>query len=238
VPVLLDAGGEDRPLSAALLARTDYLCPNESELERLTGLVTDTDAGALEAARALLAAPSGGPRAVLATLGDRGALLLPRGGAPLWQRATPLPGGGALVDATAAGDAFRAAFAVALTQGQPLRACLRFAAAAGALAASRIGAMPSLPTRAEAEAHLLAHPPPEDEDNDAPRSCAADAADAADAAPPAADVAADACPLLFASRLNSMKSRRELLGADAGAAGADGVLGWVARAWPASGALS
>ena len=33
-----DVGGEDRPISNALLKKVDYLCPNESELARITGV--------------------------------------------------------------------------------------------------------------------------------------------------------------------------------------------------------
>jgi hypothetical protein len=53
------------------------------------------------------------------------------------------------------GDAFRAGFAVGLLEGLPLQGCLQLAAAAGAAAVSRLGAVPSLPTRAEVE-HLIA----------------------------------------------------------------------------------
>ena len=58
------------------------------------------------------------------------------------------------VDAVGAGDAFTAALTVALVEGaEPARA-LRFACAAGAVAATRAGAQPSLPTRAEVDALL------------------------------------------------------------------------------------
>jgi ribokinase len=58
------------------------------------------------------------------------------------------------VDATAAGDAFAGALAVALAEGMSMRAALRFASAAGALATTRPGAQPSLPFRSEVEALL------------------------------------------------------------------------------------
>ena len=38
VPVLLDMGGEDAPLSPALLANVDFVCPNETELRRLVDM--------------------------------------------------------------------------------------------------------------------------------------------------------------------------------------------------------
>ncbi|GAB4822855.1 hypothetical protein N2152v2_009901 [Parachlorella kessleri] len=147
VPVLQDVGGEDRPLSDALLSHIDYLAPNESELGRLTGLPTATQAQALTAAASLTAR---GAHSVLVTLAERGALLVYRNGTALHQPPVAVPGGAA-VDGTAAGDAFRAAFAVGLAEGLPVQTCLRLAAAAGAIAVSRVGAVPSLPRREEVE---------------------------------------------------------------------------------------
>lgn len=60
------------------------------------------------------------------------------------------------VDGTAAGDAFAACLVVSLLEGRPHDAALRRACAAGALAASRHGAQPSLPTAAEVDAILRA----------------------------------------------------------------------------------
>jgi ribokinase len=56
------------------------------------------------------------------------------------------------VDGTAAGDAFCAALVVSLTEGRARDEALERACAAGALAASRAGAQPSLPTRDELDA--------------------------------------------------------------------------------------
>jgi len=51
------------------------------------------------------------------------------------------------VDTTAAGDTFTAALTVALVEGQTPEDALNFACAAGAAAATKVGAQPSLPTR-------------------------------------------------------------------------------------------
>jgi ribokinase len=58
------------------------------------------------------------------------------------------------VDTTGAGDAFNGALAVALAERRPLAGALAFATAAAALACTRRGAQPSMPTRAEAERQL------------------------------------------------------------------------------------
>jgi ribokinase len=58
------------------------------------------------------------------------------------------------VDGTAAGDAFTACLVVSLLEGRPREEALRRACAAGAIAVSRHGAQPSLPTREEVDALL------------------------------------------------------------------------------------
>ncbi|GAB6187606.1 ribokinase [Thermopirellula anaerolimosa] len=146
VPVILDpAPAPAQPLPQDLLRHVTYLKPNESEAERLTGVaVTDVDS-AQAAADRLLAT---GLRAVIVTLGARGALVVERPGAGV----TVPPHAVSAVDTTAAGDAFSGALAVALARGDSLIDAARFAAVAGALAASRMGAQPSLPTEAEVRA--------------------------------------------------------------------------------------
>ena len=59
-----------------------------------------------------------------------------------------------VVDGTAAGDAFTACLLVSLLEGRDQEESLPRACAAGALAASRLGAQPSLPTAAEIDAIL------------------------------------------------------------------------------------
>ncbi len=86
------------------------------------------------------------------TLGPDGAVLL-EGGEEV-ARATP-PQVDA-VDGTAAGDAFTACLLVSLLEGRSREDALRRACAAGAIAASRPGAQPSLPTAAEVDAILAA----------------------------------------------------------------------------------
>lgn len=87
---------------------------------------------------------------VALTLGTEGAVLLEDGQEVA--RATPPPVDP--VDGTAAGDAFCAALVLGLITGRERSDALRRACAAGALAASRAGAQPSLPTADEIDAIL------------------------------------------------------------------------------------
>ena len=87
---------------------------------------------------------------VALTLGAEGAVLLENGR----EVARAGPPAVTAVDGTAAGDAFCAALVVSLLEGRERGPALKRACAAGALAASRPGAQPSLPTAAEVDALL------------------------------------------------------------------------------------
>jgi ribokinase len=58
------------------------------------------------------------------------------------------------VDGTGAGDAFTACLTVSLLEGRPRQEALERACAAGAIAATRPGAQPSMPTADELDAIL------------------------------------------------------------------------------------
>ena len=237
--VLLDAGGVDDSIPPELLSAVDYVMPNESELARQTRMPADTDDLAFAAAEALAGA---GAARVLTTLGARGALLVSKNvsdadaGGFLRARfpAAEVPGGQGPLDATAAGDAFRAAVAAFLaedrdaatakTRGETANGALvsarvaRAAAAAGALAAGAVGAVPSLPSRAAVAAML---PPGDVEvwgleglESDSGTCAGASRASSGAAADASAAADPDACPLRFGSRLNSMRSRADLLERD------------------------
>ena len=81
------------------------------------------------------------------TLGAEGAVLLEDGE----EVARAAPPRVEVVDGTAAGDAFTACLLVSLLEGRERGEALRRACAAGALAAARLGAQPSLPTAAEVD---------------------------------------------------------------------------------------
>lgn len=138
------------PVPGEWLRLVDLLVPNEHEAAGLTGLPVETVEDAERAGRVLLA---GGCAAVAVTLGSRGVLWLPRAG----QDAVYLSSFDVRqVDATAAGDAFCGSLAAARARGVAPEDALKRAVAAGALAVTRHGAAPSMPTAAEIDA-LLAH---------------------------------------------------------------------------------
>lgn len=130
-----------------LLRQVDLLTPNEHEAALLAGMGTEGEEGAERAAQALLAR---GVRAVVVTLGRRGALIATAEGLERVPAFRVKP-----VDTTGAGDAFNGALACRWAQGALLRDAVRYATAAGALATTVMGAQPSLPT-AEKVAELLA----------------------------------------------------------------------------------
>ncbi|MGD1157362.1 MAG: ribokinase [Terriglobia bacterium] len=142
---VLDAG-PPRPCPLEVLRLADVVSPNETELAHLTGEEVSGRVSAREAAEKLLAR---GVRTVLLKLGSDGSMLVtPRGTMHFPPYKIDV------VDPTAAGDAFTAAFTVECAMGAKIEDAIRLANAAGALAATRLGAQPSLPTRQEVEAFV------------------------------------------------------------------------------------
>ncbi|MFN6925824.1 MAG: ribokinase [Tabrizicola sp.] len=130
-----------------LLALCDFLTPNESEAEGLTGLPVTNLAEAERAADALLARGVG---ACVITLGGNGALYRDR------SRSVHVPviSAGPVVETTGAGDAFNGGFAVALSEGRDVVEAVRFGCATAGISVTRPGTAPAMPTRAEIEALL------------------------------------------------------------------------------------
>lgn len=135
-----------RPLSGEVLSNVDVLTPNESELRILLGLAPNDPTPTETLVWRLL---ERGLELVVVTLGRQGALVATRDGLELIPSRRA-----AVVDTTGAGDAFNAALSVALASGLGVAESARRAAAAGALAVTRLGVIPALPTLAELEAFL------------------------------------------------------------------------------------
>ena len=119
-----------------LMRLTDVVVCNEHELETLLGrpVLAGEEAAA---ARALRTAPE---QVIVVTLGARGALAVV--GDKVYQQPSFQV---QVIDSTGAGDAFVAGFSVGWLAAD-LAAGLRFGCAAGALATTRRGAQPSMPT--------------------------------------------------------------------------------------------
>jgi ribokinase len=145
VPVILNPAPA-RVLPDKLLKLVSILTPNETEAELLAGIAVTTEESEARAAEALLAR---GVQTVIITLGARGAFVAAAFIRELIPGFRVNP-----VDTTAAGDVFNGALAVALGEGRPRLEAVRFANAAAAISATRLGAQSSAPARNAIEAFL------------------------------------------------------------------------------------
>ena len=127
-------------------AQAGWLCVNAAPARPL---VVDAD---LVVANRYEADVVGEQRLIAVTLGEEGAVLLEHGA----EIARAKPPRVEAVDGTAAGDAFTACLVVSLLEGREPEEALQRACAAGAIAASRFGAQPSLPAAVEVDAILRA----------------------------------------------------------------------------------
>lgn len=131
------------PIPRETIQLADYLTPNETELESLSGgPVSDV----ATAARSLMTRAE---QTVVVTMGARGAQVVAR------DQTDTVPSFAVdALDTTGAGDAFNAALAVGTAEGKSLAEALRFANATAALCVTKAGAAGSAPYRAEVDALL------------------------------------------------------------------------------------
>lgn len=157
-----------RSLPDELIALADFLIPNETELSLLTGMEVRDIPSAEAAARKLLGR---GAQNVIVTLGSKGTLIVDK------YTVTHVDAFKVdVVDTTAAGDAFIGGFAVKLMErsgssltpagalenasyAKLIEDAVRYGCACGALACTKFGAQPSLPTKEEAEKFIRAQNP-------------------------------------------------------------------------------
>ncbi|GHP13932.1 ribokinase [Lentilactobacillus fungorum] len=126
-----------------------YMTPNEHEAELITGVKTGTDAGIRKAADALL---NQGYKNVLITIGEKGSYFKNA------ETELSIPAFKvSAMDTTAAGDSYIGAFAYGLANGVSIEDSLHYAAAAAAIAVTKMGAQPSLPTKKEVDEFLEKH---------------------------------------------------------------------------------
>ena len=133
-------------LPAEAYQLTDYMTPNEVEAGMLVGFQPKTPE---EAKRAATMIRERGVRVAIIKLGALGAYFESAeesGFMPSFIVNS--------IDTVAAGDSFNGGLAVALMEGKPLKEAVRWGSAAGAIATTKPGAMPSMPYRHELEALL------------------------------------------------------------------------------------
>lgn len=134
-------------LPEEIYALCDYVTPNETEAEGLTGLKVASVEDARRAAEHLLARGAG---AAIITLGSQGALYCDAEGCEHVQAFRA----GEVVETTGAGDAFNGGFAAGLARGLTPLAAVRFACAAAGISVTRPGTAPSMPRLEEVTALL------------------------------------------------------------------------------------
>lgn len=122
-------------VTGELLALCDFVVANEHEAELIGGAAEILARGAGE---------------LIVTLGARGSVRTTADGHEHLVEAFAVDA----LDSTAAGDAYCGAFAAAIALGDGIDAAMRFASAAGALATTKAGAVPSLPLRSAIDALL------------------------------------------------------------------------------------
>ena len=138
VPVILNPAPAQK-LPKSLYPLVDWITPNETEAELLTGVkVVD----AASAAKAVGVLKKRGVGHVVITMGSKGAYCGDCGKVYPCRKVKA-------VDCVAAGDTFNGAFAVALAEGKTCADAIAFAQKASAISVTRPGAQSSVPYRKE-----------------------------------------------------------------------------------------
>ena len=119
----------------------DFITPNETETEALTGLPVRNEKEAENAAKVL---NDLGVKTPIITMGEQGAFLYEHGLIPAFNT-------GKVVETTGAGDAFNGGFAVALSEGKSALEAVKFGCATASISVTRAGTAPSMPARDEVE---------------------------------------------------------------------------------------
>lgn len=141
--VIIDPAPAVEDLPDDFFENVDYIKPNETELQILTGRKMKTEAELAEGAKEML---SRGVKQVIVSLGEKGCLLVSDEGEKFFP-ANKVKA----VDTTAAGDSFTAAFALALSEGRSCEEAIRFGQKVSAIVVTRKGAQTSIPTREEVD---------------------------------------------------------------------------------------
>jgi ribokinase len=136
IPVLLNPAPANSQLSDAILQGADYLLPNETELELLTGKKV-TQENVIEVGRILI---QKGVKALVVTMGEYGAYYID------CNRAFHVPVNKVVaVDTTAAGDSFIGAFLAGIAEDKSLEDSLKLGSLVASITVCRVGAVDSIP---------------------------------------------------------------------------------------------
>ncbi|HXL26422.1 MAG TPA: ribokinase [Chthoniobacterales bacterium] len=144
VPVILNPAPA-LPIPSKVLAKVDYLTPNESEALGLIGGDTSIDPQDFDTLADRLLQT--GAKNVVLTLGEKGAFI--KNGRI--REFVPAFSVGRVVETTGAGDAFAGGFAVALAEGKSLVEATRYGCAVAGISVTRPGTAPSMPYRDEVD---------------------------------------------------------------------------------------
>ena len=137
-------------IPTSMLALCDFVTPNESEAEGITGVPVNSLQDAENAADVLL---SKGVGAALITLGENGVYFKNS------ETSAHIPAivAGPVLETTGAGDAFNGGFACALADGEDPVSAARFGCAVAGISVTRPGTAPSMPARHEIDALLASN---------------------------------------------------------------------------------
>jgi len=126
-----------------LFSSIDILTPNETELEKLSGLPVSNINEVETAAKSLLRK---GLNSIIVTIGSKGALYISSNKVELFSSPKVK-----VKDTTAAGDTFNGALCVYLAENHSIEESIEFANVAASISVSRDGAQTSIPFRNEIE---------------------------------------------------------------------------------------
>ena len=128
-------------LQPDIFALCDYITPNETEAEALTGVKVETEGDAERAAEVFVDL---GVKTPIVTMGEKGAYLHEFG-------IVPALSVGPISETTGAGDAFNGGLATALSEGKTSIDAVRFGCVAASISVTRAGTADSMPSRKEVE---------------------------------------------------------------------------------------
>ena len=157
VPVILDVGGEDSPISNDLLSLLDIISPNDTELNRIavsedTKISNIQDIDSVLACIKAIRSNSNNPNLeFLLKLGADGSMFIAKDNSIIRQKAIKIPDL-KIVDTCGAGDCFTGSFAVKYSQNSSdKKGCMHFASACALVCITRFGATPSMPSLKDVE---------------------------------------------------------------------------------------